>query len=171
MKRTGFSAPTGTYTCPSVLVVDELRCLPLDQASADWIFPMVSHRYEKASIVLTTTVVSVSGTTSGQSRVARGGTGVYYGVCVVANLCVPAAASTLRARSGPAAAPTSTRCARRLGRPAWSRARSHFRPRCGKGSLLSSEPGGEARTPSCVALGQPLFGSSHIRLLSTPADP
>jgi IstB-like ATP binding protein len=98
MKRTGFSAPTGTYTCPSVLVVDELRCLPLDQASADWIFPMVSHRYEKASIVLTTTVVSVSGTTSGQSRVARGGTGVSYGVCVVANLCVPAAASTLRAR-------------------------------------------------------------------------
>jgi hypothetical protein len=43
-------------------------------------------------------------------------------------------------------------------------------PALRKGSLLSSEPGGEARTPSCVALGQPLFGSSHIRLLSTAAD-
>jgi len=42
-----------TYTGPSVLVVDELGYLPLDQASANWIFQMVSRRYEKASIVLT----------------------------------------------------------------------------------------------------------------------
>jgi hypothetical protein len=42
-----------TYTGPSVLVVDELGDLPLDQASANWIFQMVSRRYDKASIVLT----------------------------------------------------------------------------------------------------------------------
>ncbi|WP_337314416.1 IS21-like element helper ATPase IstB [Candidatus Aeolococcus gillhamiae] len=42
-----------TYTGPSVLVVDELGYLPLDQASANWIFQMVSRRYEKGSIVLT----------------------------------------------------------------------------------------------------------------------
>lgn len=41
------------YTSPSVLVVDELGYLPLDQASANWIFQMVSRRYEKAPIVLT----------------------------------------------------------------------------------------------------------------------
>jgi DNA replication protein DnaC len=42
-----------TYTGPSVLVIDELGYLPLDQASANWIFEVVSLRYEKASIVLT----------------------------------------------------------------------------------------------------------------------
>ena len=36
-----------------MLVVDELRYLPLDQPSANWIFQMVSRRYEKGSIVLT----------------------------------------------------------------------------------------------------------------------
>src|ERR1700737_605773 len=44
----------GTYTGPSVLVIDELGYLPLDQASANWIFQVVSRRYEKqAPIVLT----------------------------------------------------------------------------------------------------------------------
>jgi DNA replication protein DnaC len=43
-----------TYTGPSVLVIDELGYLPLDQASANWIFQVVSRRYEKqAPIVLT----------------------------------------------------------------------------------------------------------------------
>ena len=42
-----------TYTGPSVLVVDELGYLPLDQASANWIFQVVSRRYEKGSVVLT----------------------------------------------------------------------------------------------------------------------
>lgn len=42
-----------TYTGPSVLVIDELGYLPLDQASANWIFQVVSRRYEKGSIVLT----------------------------------------------------------------------------------------------------------------------
>jgi len=42
-----------TYLSPSVLVVDELGYLPLDQASANWIFQMVSRRADRASIVLT----------------------------------------------------------------------------------------------------------------------
>lgn len=42
-----------TYTGPSVLVVDELGYLPMDQTSANWIFQVVSRRYERGSIVLT----------------------------------------------------------------------------------------------------------------------
>jgi DNA replication protein DnaC len=42
-----------TYTGPSVLVVDELGYLPLDQASANWIFEVVSRRMDKGSIILT----------------------------------------------------------------------------------------------------------------------
>lgn len=42
-----------TYTGPSVLVVDEVGYLPMDQASAHWFFEVVSRRYERGSIVLT----------------------------------------------------------------------------------------------------------------------
>jgi DNA replication protein DnaC len=42
-----------TYLSPSVLVIDELGYLPLDQASANWIFQVVSHRADRSSIVLT----------------------------------------------------------------------------------------------------------------------
>src|SRR5438876_503814 len=43
-----------TYLKPSVLVIDEVGYLPLDQSSANWIFQVVSRRYEKsAPIVLT----------------------------------------------------------------------------------------------------------------------
>jgi DNA replication protein DnaC len=42
-----------TYVGPSVLVIDELGYLPLDQASANWIFQVVSRRYDKGSIILT----------------------------------------------------------------------------------------------------------------------
>jgi DNA replication protein DnaC len=42
-----------TYTGPSVLVIDELGYLPMDQTSAHWIFQVVSRRYERGSIVLT----------------------------------------------------------------------------------------------------------------------
>lgn len=42
-----------TYTGPSVLVIDELGYLPMDQAAANWIFQVVSRRYERGSIVLT----------------------------------------------------------------------------------------------------------------------
>jgi len=42
-----------SYLGPSVLVIDELGYLPLDQASANWIFQIVSRRYEKGSVILT----------------------------------------------------------------------------------------------------------------------
>ncbi len=42
-----------TYLAPSVLVIDELGYLPMDQAAANWIFQVVSRRYEKGSIILT----------------------------------------------------------------------------------------------------------------------
>jgi DNA replication protein DnaC len=42
-----------TYVQPSLLVIDELGYLPMDQASANWIFQVVSRRYEKGSILLT----------------------------------------------------------------------------------------------------------------------
>ncbi|MHB8513301.1 MAG: IS21-like element helper ATPase IstB [Actinomycetota bacterium] len=41
------------YTGPSVLVIDELGYLPMDQSSAHWIFEVVTRRYERGSIVLT----------------------------------------------------------------------------------------------------------------------
>ena len=48
-----WSAKMRTYTGPSVLVIDELGYLPMDAASAHWIFQVVSRRYERGSIVLT----------------------------------------------------------------------------------------------------------------------
>jgi DNA replication protein DnaC len=42
-----------TYLSPSVLVIDELGYLPLDQASANWIFQVVSRRSDRGSIILT----------------------------------------------------------------------------------------------------------------------
>jgi DNA replication protein DnaC len=42
-----------TYLQPSLLVIDELGYLPLDQASANWIFQVVSRRYDKGAVVLT----------------------------------------------------------------------------------------------------------------------
>lgn len=42
-----------TFTGPSVLVIDELGYLPMDQTSAHWIFEVVTRRYERGSIVLT----------------------------------------------------------------------------------------------------------------------
>jgi DNA replication protein DnaC len=42
-----------TFTGPSVLVIDELGYLPMDATSAHWIFQVVSRRYERGSIVLT----------------------------------------------------------------------------------------------------------------------
>src|SRR3954464_11423077 len=42
-----------TYLSPSVLVIDELGYLPLDQPSAHWIFQVVSRRADKGSVILT----------------------------------------------------------------------------------------------------------------------
>lgn len=41
-----------TYTGPSVLVIDELGYLPMDKQSAHWVFEVVSRRYERGSIIL-----------------------------------------------------------------------------------------------------------------------
>lgn len=42
-----------TYLSPSVLIIDELGYLPLDQPSAHWIFQVVSRRADRGSIILT----------------------------------------------------------------------------------------------------------------------
>ena len=42
-----------SYVGPSVLVIDELGYLPMDQPSANWIFQVVTRRYDKGAIVLT----------------------------------------------------------------------------------------------------------------------
>ena len=46
-----------TYTKPDLLILDELGYLPLDQHGGDLLFQVVSGRYERASIVLTTNKV------------------------------------------------------------------------------------------------------------------
>jgi DNA replication protein DnaC len=57
-----------TFTGPSVLVVDELGYLPMDQTSAHWVFQIVSRRYERSSIVLTPTAGSPTGERSSPTR-------------------------------------------------------------------------------------------------------
>lgn len=42
------------YLKPSLLCIDELGYLPLDKTGADLLFQIISHRYEKGSILLTT---------------------------------------------------------------------------------------------------------------------
>lgn len=48
-----FNSKMRTYTGPSVLVIDELGYLPMDAESAHWIFEVVTRRYERGSILLT----------------------------------------------------------------------------------------------------------------------
>nr|WP_232544478.1 IS21-like element helper ATPase IstB [Streptomyces buecherae] len=43
----------GTYLRPSVLVVDEVGYQPLERAEANLVFQVISKRYEKGSVVLT----------------------------------------------------------------------------------------------------------------------
>jgi DNA replication protein DnaC len=43
-----------TYLHPEMLVLDEIGYLPIDQHGADLIFQVISQRYERGSIVLTT---------------------------------------------------------------------------------------------------------------------
>jgi DNA replication protein DnaC len=45
------------YLAPDLLYIDELGYLPMDKAGADLIFQIVSQRYERGSIVLTTNKV------------------------------------------------------------------------------------------------------------------
>lgn len=42
------------YLKPALLCIDELGYLPLDKTGADLLFQVISHRYEKGAIVLTT---------------------------------------------------------------------------------------------------------------------
>ena len=42
------------YTAPSLLILDEVGYLPIDQRGADLLFQVISARYERGSIVLTT---------------------------------------------------------------------------------------------------------------------
>ena len=42
------------YTAPSMLILDEVGYLPIDQRGADLLFQVISARYERGSIVLTT---------------------------------------------------------------------------------------------------------------------
>lgn len=42
------------YTAPKLLVIDEVGFLPFDQKGADLFFQIISKRYEKGSIILTT---------------------------------------------------------------------------------------------------------------------
>lgn len=42
------------YTKPSLLILDEVGYLPIDQRGADLLFQVISARYERGSIVLTT---------------------------------------------------------------------------------------------------------------------
>ena len=42
------------YLAPELLLLDELGYLPIDQHGADMLFQVISQRYERGSIVLTT---------------------------------------------------------------------------------------------------------------------
>lgn len=45
------------YTRPELLIIDELGYLPIDKHGADLLFQIISQRYERGSIVLTTNKV------------------------------------------------------------------------------------------------------------------
>lgn len=45
------------YTRPDLLIIDELGYLPIDKRGADLLFQIISQRYERGSIVLTTNKV------------------------------------------------------------------------------------------------------------------
>ena len=49
-----FGSEQKKYLRPSVLVIDELGFLPIDKHGADLLFQIISQRYERGSIILTT---------------------------------------------------------------------------------------------------------------------
>jgi DNA replication protein DnaC len=49
-----FETELKKYIRPDLLVMDELGYLPIDKHGADLLFQIISHRYERGSIVLTT---------------------------------------------------------------------------------------------------------------------
>jgi len=53
-QRTGrLKAAFGRYLRPQVLILDELGYLPIDKTGADLLFQIISQRYERGSIVMT----------------------------------------------------------------------------------------------------------------------
>jgi DNA replication protein DnaC len=48
-----FNRQLGTYLRPAVLVVDEVGYLPLDRTEANMVFQLVSRRYERGSMIIT----------------------------------------------------------------------------------------------------------------------
>ena len=53
-KRGTLKVDLRKYTTPSLLVLDELGYLPIDQHGADLIFQVISARYERGSMIITT---------------------------------------------------------------------------------------------------------------------
>jgi hypothetical protein len=51
---TGLPQELRKFTTPALLAIDELGFLPLDKTAADLFFQVVSERYERGAIVLTT---------------------------------------------------------------------------------------------------------------------
>ena len=41
------------YLRPELLILDELGYLPIDKAGADLLFQVISHRYERGSMIIT----------------------------------------------------------------------------------------------------------------------
>ena len=53
-KRAALKAELKKYLRPQLLILDEVGYLPIDQHGADLLFQVISQRYERGSIVLTT---------------------------------------------------------------------------------------------------------------------
>ena len=45
------------YSLPSLLVIDELGFLPMDKRAADLLFQVISSRYERGSVIITTNTI------------------------------------------------------------------------------------------------------------------
>jgi DNA replication protein DnaC len=53
-KKSTLKTELRKYLRPEILVLDEVGCLPIDQHGADLLFQVISQRYERGSILLTT---------------------------------------------------------------------------------------------------------------------
>ena len=53
-KKGTFKTELRRYTSPSLLILDELGYLPIDQYGANLLFQIISERYERGSIILST---------------------------------------------------------------------------------------------------------------------
>ena len=53
-KKSALKAELKKYLRPELLILDEIGYLPIDQHGADLLFQIISQRYERGSIVLTT---------------------------------------------------------------------------------------------------------------------